>query len=424
MKRNTRVVAGVVVAVLVLFAGRSPVLAYSVLAHQAIIDAAWDEALQPLLLKKYPGSTVDQLREARAYTYGGCIIQDMGYYPLGSKLFTDLVHYVRSGEFIEALIDEPQNLNEYAFALGALAHYSADNNGHSIAVNRAVPIEYPKLRSRYGNVVTYADDPKAHIRVEFGMDVVQLARGNYKPDNYHDFIGFKVSKPVLERAFKKTYGLEMKDLFASIDLALGTYRHAVSGLIPEMTKVAWQTNKDEIQKQRPKIARAQFVYSMSRSQYEKEWGREYSKPGVMTRFLSFIVRILPKVGPLKPLAFKPPTAESERLFVASFDATLTEYKGRLHGMMNGPLRLENRDFDTGRSTRPGEYSLADRTYSKLVRQLAKDNFELVTPALREDILSFFSNPNLPIATKHRDEWRDTLEAVEKLRSITPQHASH
>src|SRR5262245_4763422 len=193
---------------------------YSVLTHEAIIDSTWNDSIKPIIIRRFPRADPEQLREAHAYAYGGAIIQDMGYYPFGSRFFTDLAHYVRSGDFIESLINESSNLNEYAFAIGALAHYAADNNGHSIGVNRAVPLEYPKLRARYGDEVTYAEDASSHLKTEFGFDVVQVARGNYASDAYHDFIGFKVSKDVLERAFLKTYGLQVKDVFKNLDLAI------------------------------------------------------------------------------------------------------------------------------------------------------------------------------------------------------------
>src|SRR5215475_14329023 len=181
--------------------------AYSVLTHEAIVDSAWKESIQPLLTQRFPRANTQQLRTARAYTYGGCIIQDMGYYPFGSRFFTDLVHYVRSGDFVINLLREAQDLNEYAFALGALAHYAADTEGHLIGINRSVPLVYPKLQQKFGSVVTYADDKTSHLRVEFSFDVLQVSRGNYAPDSYHEFIGFEVSKEVLERAFRDTYGL-------------------------------------------------------------------------------------------------------------------------------------------------------------------------------------------------------------------------
>src|SRR5437868_2674377 len=286
-------------------------LGYSVLSHQAIIDTTWKDSLRPLLLKRFPQATEEQLREAHAYAYGGAIIQDMGYYPFGSKFFTDLAHYVRSGDFIEVLLAESRDLNEYAFALGALAHYAADNDGHALGVNRAVPIAYPKLRARYGNEVTYVEDPTAHIKTEFGFDVVQVARGNYASDTYHDFIGFKVAKDVLSRAFLKTYGLELKDQFVSLDLAIGTYRRTVSSLIPEMTRVAWELKKDDITKAHPGMTQEKFLYNFSRADYDKEFGKEYKEPGFGAKLVAGMVRVLPKVGPLKPLNFKPPTPEAE-----------------------------------------------------------------------------------------------------------------
>src|ERR1700678_1412421 len=107
----------------------APAPAYSVLTHEAIIDSAWPKILRPLILQRFPAATDDQLREAHAYAYGGAIIQDMGYYPFGSKFFSDLVHYTRTGDFVVALIEDAgqsQDINDYAFALGALAHYAAD----------------------------------------------------------------------------------------------------------------------------------------------------------------------------------------------------------------------------------------------------------------------------------------------------------
>jgi hypothetical protein len=392
---------------------------YSVLTHQAIIDSTWKESIKPLLLKRFPGATNEQLKEAYAHTYGGAIIQDMGYYPFGSKLFTDLTHYVRSGEFIESLIEESATLNEYAFALGALAHYAADNHGHSLGTNRVVPLEYPKLRAKFGNEVTYAEDPASHLKTEFGFDVLQVAKGRYAPDAYHDFIGFKVSKEVLERAFVKTYGLELKDVFKSMDIAIGTYRRAVSGLIPEMTKIAWELKKEEIEKSSPGITREKFLYNLSRADYEKEFGREYEKPGFFAKSTAWLFRVMPKIGPLKAFAFKPPTAEAERLFMESFNATIARYRTLLAQTRSGKLALENTDFDTGKPTRAGEYELADDAYAELVIKLDKNKFAKTSPQLRQNIIDFYSNPNAPIATKKdKDDWQKTVVALDKLKALT------
>jgi hypothetical protein len=392
----------------------TPIRAYSVLTHEAIIDSSWEQNIRPLLIHRYPQATKDELLEAHAYAYAGCILQDMGYYPFGSKFFSDLVHYVRSGDFVMNLLREAEDLDEYAFALGALAHYAADINGHSIAVNRSVPIEYPKLRGKFGPVVTYGEDKNSHLRVEFGFDVLQVARGNYAPKAYHDFIGFEVAKPVLERAFRDTYSMELKDVFGDLDLALGTYRKTVSSIIPTMTRAAWKMKKDELQK--TGVTRKKFVYNLSRASYHKEWDGNYKKPGALSTVLAFVIRVLPKVGPLAALSFKPPTPQTDKLFQDSFDRTLDQYRALLKQQEQQQLRLVNFDFDTGKETRPAEYNLADKTYAELAQKLAGRDPNTVDPALRQNVLTFYKDLDVPFANKRNEkDWKKTLEAINKLK---------
>jgi hypothetical protein len=371
-----------------------------------------------LLLARFPQATADELREAHAYAYAGCILQDMGYYPFGSKLFSDLVHYVRSGDFVMNLLKESSDLDEFAFSLGALAHYAADTQGHSIAVNRSVPIEYPKLKRKYGDVITYEEDKAAHIKVEFGFDVLQVARGNYAPNSYHDFIGFKVAKGVLDRAFYDTYSLHLKDVFHDLDLALGTYRHTVSGIMPLMTKAAWDIKKNDLIKNTPGLTRKKFVYNLSRASYHKEWDGKYEHPGIGARILAFVIRILPKIGPLRALSFKPPTPATDKLFQESFNRTMDEYRGLMKEYSANQLRLANRDFDTGAITKPSEYRMADETYAKLAIRLAEHKETLVDPTLRDDVLAFFKDLNLPFEMKSKDPklWNQTITAVEQLKA--------
>src|SRR6266481_7691012 len=297
--------------------------AYSVLTHEAIIDTAWKDNLQPLLLKRFPNANPEDLRKAHAYAYGGAIIQDMGYYPFGSKLFSDLAHYVRSGDFVLNLLAGAENLNEYAFALGSLAHYAADNNGHKEAVNKSVPLIYPKLRTRFGRVVTYADNPIAHLKVEFSFDVSQVAQGNYAPDAYHDFIGFEVAQKSLDRAVAATYCLKLSDLIHE-ELAIGTYRYAVSSLLPTMTKAAWRLKKDEILKAEPGMTQRKFVYNISRASYHRQWGTKCQHPGFAAGALAFLFQLMPKVGPLKAFFFYNHTPTTEKLFMASVNHTLEQ----------------------------------------------------------------------------------------------------
>ena len=313
--------------------------AYSVLTHEAIIDTLWIDAIKPVLLARFPNATEEQLKEAHAYAYGGCIIQDLGYYPFGSHLFSDLVHYVRSADFLQSLLDESQDLNEYAFALGAVAHYGADVEGHSKAVNRAVPVLFPKLRMRFGNEVTYGDDPASHLKTEFGFDVLQVARGHYAPNAYHEFIGFQVSKDLLDRAFQKTYGLKLKDLFRTLDLALGSYRFSVTSLLPTVTKAAWSLKSEEIKKAQPTASRKQFLYNLKRASYEKEWGAKYERPGLGARMLALFARLLPRVGPLKGFAFTVPTPQTEKMFEDSFDAAVKRDRQSFADAKSGPKRI-------------------------------------------------------------------------------------
>ena len=396
--------------------------AYAVLAHEAIIDAAWDSAIKPLLLQRFPNATPDQLREAHAYAYGGSVIQDMGYYPFGNKLFSDLLHYVRTGDFCRALIRDSQNLNDYAFALGAVAHYAADNDGHKIAVNRGEPLLYPKVQEKFGATVYYDQDPSAHLKTEFGFDVLQVARGRYAPDDYRDYIGFEVAQSLLEKAFEETYGLKLESIFTSYDLAIGTYRRSVSSIIPEATRVAWKVKKDEIRKEIPGVTRKRFLYHLSRSSYRKNWGKAYKAPGIGTAILAFLIRILPKVGPLSVLSFKVPTPQVEQMFMASFNAAITDYQQDLrYEKDSGQLPLINDNFDTGTVTGPGQYPLADKTYAQLIDQLAKDHFAHVTPEIRTTVLDFYSNPSAPDTMKRKKkEWAKVTREVVDLKAFTPK----
>jgi hypothetical protein len=392
--------------------------AYSVLTHEEVVDLLWVDSIRPLLLKRFPAASDDDLRQAHAFAYGGSLVQDMGYYPFGNKHFSDLTHYVRSGDFIVNLIKESSDLNEYAFALGALSHYSADNLGHPV-VNQAVALEFPKLRQKFGTEVTYEDNPKAHIRTEFGFDVTQIAKNRYTSDRYHDFIGFEVSKPVLERAFLDTYSIPLSDVIANEDLAIGTFRRAISQIIPEMTRVALLARKKELVAETPNFNARKFRYNLSRTSYQREWGKGYRKPGFGTRLLAFFLRFIPKVGPFQALDFKIPTQKTEDLYVASVNHTVDNYKVLLAESGTKNFHLADMDFDTGRPTHAGEYTLCDDAYGQLLDRLAQHNFDLLTPELRDNILSFYANPVSPKAAKRNAVvWQKTQDELQRLKAFS------
>ncbi len=391
--------------------------AYSVLTHEAIIDSTWDNAIRPLLLKRFPAATADELTQAHAFAYGGCIIQDLGYYPFGSRFFSDLTHYVRSGDFILNLVRDSQDLNEYAFALGALSHYAADNNGHPMAVNRAVPLFYPKLGLKFGKLVTYADDPFSHSKTEFAFDVFQAAKGRYASAAYKRFIGFEVAKPLLERAFEDTYGMRLEHALMSVDLAIGSYRRAVGSILPAMTRVAWQIKKQEIRKDAPSVTRKMFLYNLSRSSYEKSWGSTYKRPGIRSKLLASVFRILPKAGPFRALSFKRLTPETEKMYMASFNSTIARYRELLSEQSAGRLALPNDNLDVGAFTSAGKYELTDTAYSRLLHKL-QGHYAEMPQELRSDILAFYRDLGVPISTKTDDnDWARVLKELDRLQSV-------
>ena len=392
--------------------------AYSVLSHQAIIDSAWEDGLKPALLAKFPNATPEELSAAQAYAYGGAIIQDLGYYPYGSHFFSDLTHYVRSGDFILALLHDANDIYEYGFALGAMAHYAADNNGHRIGTNRAVPLLYPHLKKKYGDSVTYEQDKLAHTKTEFGFDVLEVARERFAPDSYHDFIGFEVAQGLLERAFQETYGLGLKSVLVDEEKALNSYRHAVSKLLPKATRIAWHLKKDEIKDDLPGMTKRKFLYNLKRSNFEKEWGKDYKRPSPGERFLAFLYLLLPKWGPLKVLQFRTPTPETERFFEASFNETLDRYRELLRDQREGKVSLPNDNFDVGADTGPGQYKLNDGAHAELVGRLADQKFANVTPLLRSELEQFFSDPSLPYVNKKDRKAQARLQAaIEQLKAL-------
>ena len=405
--------------VLVILLCSGAVSAYSVLTHEEIVDLLWTDQISPLILKRYPGLSEEQLKQAHAYAYGGAVIQDLGYYPFGSVEFSDLVHYVRSGDFVRELLAQSNDANEYAFALGALSHYASDIAGHP-AVNHAVAMGYPKLEAKFGTSVRYAQDKTAHLKIEFGFDTVQVAKNRYASQQYHDFIGFQVSKPLLERVFPMVYGVQLKDVLAHEDLAIGSYRYSVSRLIPEMTQVALQTHKKELMRETPDFAKQKFLYSLSRSSYEKEWGKDYVKPGLGTRILSTLLRFMPRIGPFKGLGFKSPTPQTEDLYIKSINTTVDQYRAFLLEVRADSLVLPNYDLDSGNPTREGEYSLTDETYAKLLGQLAKSKFDHTTPELRDNVLQFYSDVSASIQTKDdKVPMTSVLAWLDQLRAATP-----
>jgi hypothetical protein len=398
-----------------------PTAAYSPFTHEELIDLTWQDSIRPLLIARFPGATEAQLREAHAYAYGGCTMQDMGYYPFENAFFTDLAHYVRSGDFVNNLFREARTIDEYAFAIGALSHYVGDSIGHSMATNPSVAIDFSKLRHEYGAIVTYDEDPGAHVRTEFGFDIGQLSKRTFAPTAYMKFIGFHTPRTLLERAFRVTYGFDIHGLFGTTRVALHSYRFAVRKAIPAVAGAEVILHRTQFRPDTDNAAFQAFIAQLRKADYERHWAYTYRKPGIRLHLLAIVVRIVPKIGPASMLAIKIPNAKTENDYIESVDRSIEVYRHLLDELRENPhavLDLPNRDLDTGAIAKPGTYALMDKTYAKLVKRLTSDGTVALPAGLKQDILDYYSDPNAPIVTKRNHRaWKQLTNELEKLREM-------
>jgi Zinc dependent phospholipase C len=269
--------------------------AYSVFTHEELIDLTWRSTIRPLLLQRFSGSTDAQLREAHAFAYGGCDAQDMGYYPVGNKFFSELTHYVRAGDFINNLFRESRDVDEYAFAIGALSHYIGDSIGHSVAVNPSTGINFPGLAEKYGPVVTYDESPHAHVRTEYAFDIGQLSKRTFAPPAFMRFIGFRVPRGLLERAFVATYGIEVRELVGKTLPAMRSYRTSVRTLIPIFSNGEIVLHGKQFAPDADTAEYRQFVKQLRQADYERHWAYTYRKPGIGSHLLAIVIKIIPKI---------------------------------------------------------------------------------------------------------------------------------
>lgn len=415
-----RVSPSIVTLLLLVVAAPQCGFGYATFTHEELIDLAWNDSIRPLLLQRYPGTTETGLREAHAFAYGGCLIQDLGYYPFGKELFSDLTHYVRSGDFVLALLGDAQNVNEFAFAIGALSHYVGDSIGHSEGINPSTAITFPDLERQYGPIVTYEEDPIAHVRTEFGFDVAQTAFFRYAPYEYRKRIGFRVSRAVLERAYYETYGLTVRSILGPTIGAMSSYRVGVRRVIPLFAKATIVNVRRHLPPDQPGPALQHLLARISKTDYATNWNQYQHGSSLEDHILGIIVRLIPKIGILKILAVKPPSAQTEELFVKSLNVAVTQFQALLEELSKRPLSeltLDNRDLDTGSKVKPGVYRLTDRAYAELLDKATAKPGLPIPPALREDILAYYANPEAPISTKrNRKAWKKVLAQLEFLKN--------
>lgn len=402
--------------------------AYSFLSHEAIIDISWDSSIKPVLLAHYPNATPQQLRVARAFAYGGSTIQDAGYYPGGHALFSDLAHYVRTGDFVTNLIHESRNINELAFALGALSHYVGDTVGHKDAVNVSVPMEFPKLEKKYGPVVTYEENEHAHVRTEFAFDIDELSHGRFAPAGYLRHVGFRVPRQLLERAFYDTYGISLHSVLGNESIDFHSYAWAVRQFLPRFAYAEVLLHRKSFPPDSNLPDFQNFEGRLKAASAANGWeAYRKHKAGWETRVIAFLVFIVPKIGPISDLAIRGPLPETEENYVASMLRSLDEYSellGELGQKKKDGFSVPDLDLDTGNPSQPGTYRLTDETYAKLLRRVTTQT-AMPPIGLRQNILSYYSNPNAPIATKrHEHQWEKVQKELAALREMPATRIPH
>lgn len=372
----------------------TPADAYSVLTHEELIDLAWNSSIRPLLLARFPGATDAQLVEAHAYAYGGCVIQDMGYYPFGKKFFSDLTHYVRSGDFVAWLFRNARTINEYAFAIGALSHYLGDSIGHLEAINPATGVEFPNLSRKFGPAVTYDQSPHGHIRTEFAFDVEQAARQAFAPPAYLSFIGFQVPRKFLAQAFIDTYGFDVHEVLGSrARPALRSYSTSARTFIPAFAEAEVVLHRHQFLPPPDDESYRIFAERVARTNYERRWKHTYHGPGFKAHLLAILVFIVPKVGPAADLAIKIPNHETEELYLLSVNHTVDSFNAALEKLGSEPkvlIALSNIDLDTGNHVKRGEYPRTDQAYANLLRRLTSVPDRTIPIDVQQNILAFYS----------------------------------
>jgi hypothetical protein len=440
--RFNRLRSVALVLLLMMMCGSRHAAAYSLLTHEQLIDLTWNDSIAPLLKSRYPNLTAAELDRARSFAYGGCVIQDLGYYPFGNSFFSDLTHYVRSGDFVLALFRNAHNANELAFAVGAMSHYIGDSIGHSQATNGAVAFEFPKLAARYGPSVNYAEGPHQHVRVEFAFDIDQIAKHRVAPLGYLRHIGIRVPTHQVALAFYQTYGLS--DDFSTgrrNKFNLSEYQFATRTFIPRVAYAVVLMNRGH-EVAEPDTADAKEIEKESLAAATLyDWAAYRKKAGFETHLIAFVFRILPKVGPLSMVAIKGPSPATEADYMHSMVSATTALRDRLAlftpveyrlaQQMGAPAStpalgppdpnhpLPNRDLDTGLVVKPGGYSLTDKTYATLLHRLTSDPSQQIPPGIKSDVEAYYSDPNAPITTKQKPRAWAQVEADLKTLAAMP-----
>ena len=413
-------------AIFGLLLAATPAVPYSVQTHQELIDLAWKQSIRPILLKQYPNLTEAQLQEAHAYAYGGSAIQDFGYYPFGNAFFSDLTHYVRSGDFVLSLLRNAHTADELAFAIGSLSHYIGDTVGHSTAINLSVPVEFPKLKQRYGDNINYAENPHAHVQTEFAFDINQLSKRRFAPSEYTKFVGLEVPRDLLRKSFFETYGLNLPDIIGTKETSIRVYRYAVRRFLPNIARAETILHKKSFPEDIPSPDLDALRNDLIQASADNNWEAYRKTPGFTSHLYAGWIYILPKVGTLKMLAIKGPTQETEALYIKSVNRSIKSLRFVLIHFDRIEYYLPNRDLDTGLVVKPGGYSLTDKTYATLLDMITRHPEKVIPNQLKHDLVAYYADPEAPIITKKDPQkWAQvqanlkTLDTMKTIGELDP-----
>ena len=451
----------VLAVLLCLFSVVRPAHAYSLLTHEQLIDLTWDSSIVPLLKSRYPDLTPAEIEHARAYAYGGCVIQDIGYYPFGDQFFSDLTHYVRSGDFVVNLFRNAGNADELAFAIGALSHYIGDSVGHSMATNRAVPIEFPKLEKKFGHTVSYAEGEHQHVQTEFAFDINEIAHQRFAPVHYLRHVGLEIPTKQLALAFYQTYGLQ-EDFTGTRHerINVSNYRFSVHRFIPRVAYAVTLLHRKHEPADVDNADLQQLTTEIAAVAKANDWDAYRKKAGIGTYTLAGLIYILPKFGSLKLVAIKGPSSQTEIDYIHSVVVSTDLLNRTLRRFTPPPSTrstaaaaaaadthsepppsqplspnpgsfpsaprqsrdphhpLANRDLDTGNPVNPAGYRLTDDTYATLLHRLTLTPTTPIPPGIKRDILAYYTNLDLPFATKKDPEaWADVQKNLITLNSM-------
>jgi Zinc dependent phospholipase C len=422
--RRTTLFKTIVLLALLLTA--TPGIPYSIQTHEELIDLAWKQSIRPILLKQYPTLTDAQLREAHGYAYGGCAIQDFGYYPFGNKFFSDLTHYVRSGDFVLSLLHNAQTPNELAFAIGSLSHYIGDTIGHSSAINLSVPVEFPKLEKRYGANVNYAEDPHAHVQTEFAFDINQLSKRRFAPSAYLNYVGLEVPRSLLAKSFFETYGLKLPDIIGTKQTSIRVYRFAARSFLPDIARAETILHKKNFPTDLPSSDLDTLTKDLTKASADNDWEKYRHPPGFRSHVFAGFIYVLPKFGTLKLLAIKGPNQNTEDLYIKSVNRSIKYLRLTLNHYDTIQNYLPNRDLDTGLKVKPGGYPLTDRTYARLLAMLTRHPEQPIPAEVKRDLIDYYADPQAPITTKNNPaQWAEvqanlnTLQTMKTIGDLDP-----